>query len=320
MSLFSSHIRLDQRPAFARRLASALDLTEDFDIVAPHSAVVSTYQLDSEHHSEPRQGSLCLVEVDENGNISLKKSIPKAAGVFRFEYLSSSRLISALTNGSLSIDDLNAKSDDIPVCDNMLLDVSPLDGVAFTSDNKGNAYVVDLNSETLVSSWLAHQLAYSNDPCEVWTCSLRKGNVGCTGAEDETLKIWDTRSRTLVSQCKLFEAGVTFSQWIDENQILTGSYDEHIRVLDTRNLKQEVHKIKANGGVWNIEIDLDKGSNPLYLVSCMYGGWMLMNSNFDILKQNEEAGKQLLYGATIINSNKLIYTTFNDFTVSVETF
>lgn len=28
MSLLSSHIRLDQRPAFARRLASTLDLSE----------------------------------------------------------------------------------------------------------------------------------------------------------------------------------------------------------------------------------------------------------------------------------------------------
>ncbi|PIO62492.1 hypothetical protein TELCIR_15946 [Teladorsagia circumcincta] len=97
--------------------------------------------------------------------------------------------------------------------------------------------------------------------------------------------------------------------------ILSGSYDENIRLFDMRNGREALKTVKTDGGVWHIE-NCERGGLPYYLSSCMYGGWALLDQNFDVVNSDKLAGEQLLYGITMLNENTLAYTTFNDFKVS----
>lgn len=60
-------------------------------------------------------------------------------------------------------------------------------------------------------------------------------------------RLWDVRSQTSIGQSKIFEAGVVFVDFpARSNQVVTGSYDEHIRIIDRRNLKQAVSERKVS--------------------------------------------------------------------------
>ncbi|CAM33497.3 WD_REPEATS_REGION domain-containing protein [Caenorhabditis elegans] len=125
------------------------------------------------------------------------------------------------------------------------------------------------------------------------------------------MKLWDARSRTQTGQSKIFEAGVVFVDFpaSNEDQILTGSYDEHVRIFDRRNLKTVLKEKKLSGGVWNIE---QVGSE--YCTSCMYGGYSILNSDtLDIVHENRDVGSNLLYGATKMSANSVLFCTFNDY-------
>lgn len=51
----------------------------------------------------------------------------------------------------------------------------------------------------------------------------------------------------------------------------------------------------------------------------MYGGWTLLDENFEIIQADERAGEELLYGVTMASENLLVYTTFNDYKVTAVT-
>lgn len=302
-------LTLAQRPAFAARFSDG------------NRALVSTYQLDQKEAS--RAGSLCIVSL-EDGRLSLEKTIPTTAGVFRFEWRNAQTSIAALTDGTLAINRLSDTftSDTIPVTSNMLLDVSQSDSsLTGATDDRGNAYVVDLDTSTVVASWAAHSLPYAtDDKCEVWTCAITKdSSVMATGADDGLLKLWDTRSRTSIGHFKLFDAGVTFVEWTSDDLLTTGSYDEHVRLLDRRQPRQEVKKTKLHGGVWNLSHFTAESGQKRCVAACMYGGYAVLDDeDLSILEENEAAGGQLLYGATWMGQG-ILYTTFNDYKVGYET-
>ncbi|CAI5446023.1 unnamed protein product [Caenorhabditis angaria] len=306
MSSSSKSIKLTSRPAFARHIPT----------VQPTRSIISTYLLDQQ--SDSRTGSLVIIEI-ENGELKIEKEISTSAGVFRFDFRNESQVIAALTDGSLAVQNIDGskESENIPVSSDMLLDLALSDSsLTATTDNKGMAYVVDLNTSLVVSSWLAHSLPYvtDNQGCEVWSCTMNKsGDLVATGGEDASMKFWDVRTRTSTGQCKLFEAGVVFVDFWDDNQLITGSYDEYVRILDRRNLKQSVNEKKLSGGVWNIERSDDK-----LCVACMYGGYMILDQNLETVRKNEDAGRNLLYGATLMADDNVIYCTFNDYLVVLE--
>ncbi|KAK6044423.1 WD domain, G-beta repeat protein [Cooperia oncophora] len=139
-------------------------------------------------------------------------------------------------------------SSSLPVAEDILLDVSspsPSNHVSCT-DKMGFAYVVDLGTGIVIASWKAHSLPYTDTGCEVWTCAQKDTTV-CTGGEDATLKVWDARSHSVVQRFSEFEAGVTFSDWQDDNLILTGSYDQHIRLFDMRNRRGSDQNYEGEG-------------------------------------------------------------------------
>ncbi|ETN83820.1 WD domain, G-beta repeat protein [Necator americanus] len=296
--LFS--LKLNQRPAFARSTNSNI--------------LVSTYQLEE---PDSRKGSIYLL----SNTLDIIHHIDAPAGVFRFDFLKPNVVIAAVTNGSLfttTFDD-SPSTASIHVSDEMLLDVSSPSLTSYVSctDKAGYAHMIDVDTETVISTWKAHSLPYTDTGCEVWTCSLND-TLLCTGGEDGVLKVWDIRSQTMVQRLNEFNAGVTFSNWKKDNVIITGSYDQHIRLFDMRKSKESLKAIETSGGVWHIE-DYQNARQQYRVAACMYGGWTLLDENFDIIKADDKAGQELLYGVTMANENLLIYTTFNYYKVTAVT-
>ncbi|KAF7286858.1 hypothetical protein GWI33_003912 [Rhynchophorus ferrugineus] len=95
------------------------------------------------------------------------------------------------------------------------------------------------------------------------------------------------------------EAGVTslHSNKSREHVIVSGSYDEYIRLWDIRNLKRSVSSVKMPGTLWRLK--WDPFIQKYLLAACMYGGVHIVsaaNDNIQIVKSYYEH-KNISYGA-----------------------
>ncbi|CAI4230774.1 unnamed protein product [Auanema sp. JU1783] len=286
-------LTLPQRPAFCSYHNSSL--------------IISTYQLET---SSTRAGTLYFLDPA----LLVKNSIELPAGIFRFECPKPDLCVSALTDGSLAFTNLNDNTSTFTnVSEHMLLDLSLESDHCLTSDNKGNIYLVDVNSGSVEKHANAHSLPYTSD-CEIWTCSLGQ-DFACSGGEDAVVRLWCPRTFSSLGVIKGFEAGVTFTKFVNDKTLLTGSYDHSIRLFDLRNFKTPIKEHKTAGGVWHIEQEHD--GEKRWLASCMYGGWELLDSELISIKTDIAAGSNLLYGVTFLPNNQLAYVTFNDYSVSL---
>ncbi|PHJ24293.1 wd g-beta repeat-containing protein, partial [Cystoisospora suis] len=164
--------------------------------------------------------------------------------------------------------------------------------VAACCSNGYASIVKDLEFVDL--SWKAHDI-------ETWCIVFdphSRGNVLATGADDCTVCLWDIRcgfgnkgskcgglaaEETGVSATCSFRnhrshsMGVTAATFCcsDPHLILTGSYDENVRVFDRRQLHTAVDSFKVSGGVWRLKWSSFPSGNAedrLLLVAACHGG------------------------------------------------
>lgn len=203
-----------------------------------------------------------------------------------------------LTNGKLSLKtsvNLNSEIDDL-----LALSLDWGDDQIVSSDSKGNISLLKFSNSDLVieQSWLAHGF-------EAWICCFDKWNknVVYSGGDDMLLNVYDVRadSSNLKMKNKSHNAGVTclLSFEKSEFKLATGSYDENLRIFDTRFLKNCVSEINLNGGIWRIKSH--PTNEDLLLCACMYHNFSFVevsNENKD-LKLVEEyfEHKSICYGS-----------------------
>lgn len=108
--------------------------------------------------------------------------------------------------------------------------------------------------------------------------------------------VYDTRSsdvqRTLVN--KSHDAGVTSFLSYAEHCLITGSYDEHLRIFDTRTLRQPITDVQLGGGIWRIKPS--KCDPNLLLCACMY-------KNFSLCHINDERNELKVVGEFTKHTN-----------------
>ena len=151
-----------------------------------------------------------------------------------------------------------------------------------TSTNTGHLCFVDTARQQTYLSFCG-----SDDGHELWTCAFDKQDpaIVYSGGDDCRFKIWDQRSigdkqsPSPIFKSKRYSMGITCIQKHPQNQHLlaVGSYDEQLRLFDTRNLSRPlcVEETKLSGGVWRIKFH---PSRPLRLVcACMHGGYDVVN-------------------------------------------
>ncbi|KAK7265010.1 hypothetical protein RJT34_32626 [Clitoria ternatea] len=165
----------------------------------------------------------------------------------------------------------------------------------------GSLSIVSLHESKLEIQevWKAHDF-------ELWTTSfdIHHPHLVYTGSDDCKFSCWDLRDRppNPVFQCsKVHKMGVCCIEKSphDSNMLLTGSYDEFLRVWDLRSISKPLNEtsISLGGGVWRVK------HHPfipgLVLAACMHNGFAIVGIKGD-KAQVLETYKQhdsLAYGA-----------------------
>ncbi|XP_053607398.1 diphthine methyltransferase isoform X1 [Plodia interpunctella] len=165
------------------------------------------------------------------------------------------------------------------------------------SDSSGHVTVLMLAEDEIqkVGVWKAHDY-------EAWIVGFNYWNpaVFYSGGDDCSFKCYDTRIPDLpVSSNKAHGAGVTAirSHVQVEHQLLTGSYDEKVRLWDARTLKRCVSERDVNGGVWRLK--WHPCENNTVLAACMYGGFRILTvegTRVDVVSEYMEH-ESIAYGA-----------------------
>ncbi|CAG8566631.1 11463_t:CDS:10, partial [Acaulospora morrowiae] len=144
------------------------------------------------------------------------------------------------------------------------------------SQSDGSIVVVSVDSQIGIlerSRWLAHDF-------EAWVAAFNYWNTNLiyTGGDDCFLKGWDLRtdSAPTFKNGRCHQAGVCSIQSNphSEYHLATGSYDEHILLWDTRQMKQPICDNHVGGGVWRLKWHPVRRN--LLLGACMHNGFHLI--------------------------------------------
>ncbi|XP_076458696.1 diphthine methyltransferase-like [Babylonia areolata] len=168
---------------------------------------------------------------------------------------------------------------EIAECIGLSLDwAAPCEGTVarvVTSDSTGGLTVVEVGpTVATVSQWHAHDF-------EAWICAFDQWNkdVIYSGSDDCKLKVWDLRiGTTPVSTNSRFTMGVCSIQSSPQREhlIAVGSYDENLRVFDTRQMRHPVTSTALGGGVWRVK--WDPFVARYILTASMHNGFHIVDS------------------------------------------
>ncbi|XP_023167772.2 diphthine methyltransferase [Drosophila hydei] len=153
------------------------------------------------------------------------------------------------------------------------------------SDSLGNIHQLQYTAQDELKklhTWHAHEF-------EAWTCAFDRWNPQrvFSGGDDSLLHAYDLRTGTEEQSQRIWTnrahgAGVTclLSHPKNEHQLLTGSYDELLRVFDTRAMKRSLTELNLNGGIWRLKPHPQR--TDIILTACMY-------KNFSVVHLKEGA-------------------------------
>lgn len=242
--------------------------------------ICATYQLEERQPDEPdtpakRKGRLYLYQYDGDADVltlcdshdtpalldlkwtrRTESEPPLAAAATALGEVCRYRLIGGKLEPAESVH-LDADQDNLLT---LAIDWSPMVENCATreliaSDSLGKLSLLQLSeagSLDVVSSWQAHSF-------EAWTCAFDRcqPNRVYSGGDDMMLHVYDTRCDNVrVLTNRSHGAGVTalLSFGADaEHMLATGSYDELLRVFDTRRMRDPVCEVALGGGIWRIK-------------------------------------------------------------------
>lgn len=145
------------------------------------------------------------------------------------------------------------------------------------SDSKGKINILKLSDQELLlqERFLAHDF-------EAWITAFDYWNPDTlfTGGDDCKFRRFDLRMDTAmaVSTSRVHDAGVTsiHSNPHSEHLLASGSYDETVKLWDTRNMKSPRDSITLGGGVWRLK--WQPHGESLLLCACMYNGFHVVDT------------------------------------------
>ncbi|XP_014611062.1 PREDICTED: diphthine methyltransferase isoform X2 [Polistes canadensis] len=143
------------------------------------------------------------------------------------------------------------------------------------SDSTGGTSLFELYNDQIknLTSWSSHEY-------EAWIAAFDYWNVNIiyTGGDDCKFQRFDIRTGNKPTMTnRIHTAGVTsIHSNVDEEHILaSGSYDEILRLWDTRNFKRPISETDLHGGIWRLK--WDPFARRFLLAACMYGGFKVID-------------------------------------------
>ncbi|KAG9078487.1 hypothetical protein FS749_009485 [Ceratobasidium sp. UAMH 11750] len=134
--------------------------------------------------------------------------------------------------------------------------------------------------------WHAHDFEPWIAAWNYWT-----PQVAYSGGDDCKLKGWDTRTScdSPIFINKRFEAGVTCIQTHPyvEYIVAVGSYDNTVRIFDSRKMSAPVADVDVGGGAWRVKWHPSVSRKDDLLVACMHDGFKVVRCP---IKDNTAAG------------------------------
>ncbi|XP_057861105.1 uncharacterized protein LOC131069599 isoform X2 [Cryptomeria japonica] len=305
--------------------ADAAEFCPDYPF--QHILAAATYTL--EEGAQHRVGSISLFSIQDKMHLKLLQRI-KTSGVFDIKWRpgkgnTQSNLLQADSDGNLTVYSLEhpeivsedkVQEDEVVIkelvsvnisCSSMCLTVDWDQANLGLSSNiavglsEGLVSVVRLGEAQMQTdhTWQAHGF-------EVWSVSYDscRPDVLYSGADDCNFCGWDLRESTdhpVFRNTKSHRMGVCSiqksQQW--ENSIITGSYDECLRLWDLRLMERPVmqESIGLGGGVWKLKFHPSIGN--LVLAACMHNGFAVVRLTNDGMKIVDEykGHDSLAYGA-----------------------
>ncbi|KAL3623938.1 hypothetical protein CASFOL_032754 [Castilleja foliolosa] len=168
--------------------------------------------------------------------------------------------------------------------------------------SSGSVSIVSLHEAQLetLHEWKAHDF-------ELWAASfdIQQPMLVYTGSDDCKFSCWDLRddpsNNSVFQNTKAHKMGICCiaKSPFDPNTLLTGSYDEYLRVWDVRSSSKPVSEssICLGGGVWRIKHH--PTVQGLVLTACMHNGFSIVRFEGDRVEVVETYDKHdsLAYGA-----------------------
>jgi len=128
---------------------------------------------------------------------------------------------------------------------------------------------------TVAESWHAHDYEPWISAWNYWDT-----NVLFSGGDDLKMKGWDIRQGfdSPIFENRRFESGVTTIQSHPhiEHLVAVGSYDEKVRLFDTRVPLRPLQEAHVGGGVWRVKWHPSGDRRNDLLVACMHDGFKVI--------------------------------------------
>ena len=164
-----------------------------------------------------------------------------------------------------------------------------------SSQSNGFLQIINLENNCItLNEWKAHDF-------EAWITCYDPNNpeILYSGGDDCKFKVWDERVGfafpTLINKTS-HSAGVTTISRDPhfEFSIATGSYDDQVRLWDSRMLKDPISFFETGGGVWRIKFH---PSDPRFIaVASMYNGFHILQRYADF---HDSGLNQTEYGQSV---------------------
>ncbi|XP_057952625.1 uncharacterized protein LOC131146839 [Malania oleifera] len=195
--------------------------------------------------------------------------------------------------------EINAQKVSSSMC--LCLDWDPSATSISVGHSDGSISIISMTESQLstLQEWKAHEF-------ELWATSfdIHQPQLVYTGSDDCKFSCWDLRDspwKLAFQNMRVHKMGVCCiaKSPNDPNNIMTGSYDEYLRVWDVRSISKPVNEtsICLGGGVWRIKHH--PVLQELVLAACMHNGFALVSFKGEKAEVIETYTKHdsLAYGA-----------------------